>query len=109
MNNLLGGQKPAGSVQAVMPLSGRHSLNGSDDRHLGTAGRAGPRLSAGCDQSRFGMPRVLRVSVVIKRLLGPCSILPEECVGEDDELTHDGGDGDLGMLSYGGQSVVDFF
>lgn len=36
----------------------------------------------------------------------PCSVLRDECIGEDDELSHDGSDGHFGMLSEADQTFV---
>jgi hypothetical protein len=38
--------------------------------------------------------------------LGPRSVCAQERIGEDDELSHDGGDGDLGGFPGGDEGLI---
>lgn len=38
--------------------------------------------------------------------MGPCPVCAEECIGEDDELSHDGGDGDFSGFPSGDESLI---
>ena len=51
--------------------------------------------------------RAPRVSVLVKRGLASRGAFSEEGVGEDDELSHDGDDGDLWGLAGRGKSLED--